>query len=154
MFSLFSNRRKKEEKRGEEEKPGRAFKRLMLGEYFGLQDKQAPKEAHQRAMQRKTNEIKRLQLKPAHLRYIRKTRIEKGEEHTYVAGAHVAFQKEEYNERWHMVHVTEVSFLVRAEEFDTFQTLCGVRFEDFRDLTDFEYKGKERRKKPREMPTL
>jgi len=72
-----------------------------------------------------------------------------------ISSAHVVFQKEVLAEKWNMIHVTEISFVVQYCDFEEFEKMSGVKLnEDFRDLTsetkNTSYKGKERRKEKRE----
>jgi len=145
---------KKEEEK-EPEAPGRTFKRMLTGDYFGLRNPDADAQAIQRAKEEKIRQIKELELKPVYLRY----RLQKGADDAVrkedIEAAYVAFQKEEYDPKLNMVHVTEISFIVSRDEFAEFETMAGVSLEkDFRNLYDNgePYKGEERRKKPRKSP--
>ncbi len=146
----------KEEKAKEEEKPGRTFKRVLTGDYFGLQNPEASSEEIAVAKQEKIDTIRTLGLKPVFLRYaLKKQMLSDGI--PKITAAHVAFQGEILDEKWNMVHVTEVSFIVPKEEFEEFEKMAEVSLEkDFRDLTEYDgkklYEGKERRKKPRSSP--
>jgi hypothetical protein len=145
---------RKEEKKEEEEAPGRTFKRILTGDYFGLRNPDATAEMVQVAKQDKIDQIRELGLTPKFLRYARKKTLESPDE-IVITAAHVVFQKEEYDDKLHMIHVTEISFLVPKEEFEEFERMAGVSLkDDFRDLYEAEqaYKGKERRKKPRSSP--
>ena len=151
LKKLFGIKEKHEE---EKEKPGRTFRRVLTGDYFGLRNPDATPEAVQAAKQDKVDQIAALGLKPKFLRYARKRTVENPEEEV-VTAVHVVFQKEEYDEKLHMVHVTEISFIVPKEEFEEFEQMAGVSLkDDFRDLYEAEqaYKGEERRKKPRSSP--
>jgi len=71
-----------------------------------------------------------------------------------ILSVHVVFQKEVLAEKWNMVHVTEVSFIVNYVDFEEFEKMAGVSLKsDFRDLTPTEntaqYSGEERRKEKR-----
>jgi hypothetical protein len=143
----------KEESKNEEEAPGRTFRRILTGDYFGLRNPDATPEMVQQAKQEKIEQIRELGLKPMFLRYARK-KTQDGETEE-IEAAHVVFQKEEYDEKLHMIHVTEISFIVSKEEFDEFEKMAEVSLsEDFRDLyhADKAYKGEERRKSPRPSP--
>ncbi len=146
----------KEEKVKEEEKPGRTFKRVLTGDYFGLQNPEASSEDVVAAKQEKIDTIRTLGLKPVFLRYTLKKQI-LSDGIPKITAAHVAFQSEILDEKWNMVHVTEVSFIVPKEEFEEFEQMAGVRLEnDFRDLTEYDgkklYERQERRKKTRPFP--
>ena len=149
---LFANN---EENKEEEEKPGRTFKRVLTGDYFGLRNPDADTEAVQRAKEDKIRQIEELGLKPVYLRY--RLRKEAGEtpQKEDIEAAYVAFQKEEYDPKLNMVHVTEISFIVSKDEFTEFEAMAGVSLEnDFRNLYDNAkpYEGVDRRKKPRKSP--
>ena len=72
-----------------------------------------------------------------------------------ISSVHVVFQKEVLAEKWNMIHITELSFVVNYVDFEEFEKMSGVSLNnDFRDLTSEDkstpYKGKERRKEKRE----
>jgi len=137
----------------EEEPPGRTFKRILTGDYFGLRNEQASETEIYEAKRKKIDQIEALGLKPKFLRYAMQKSIETGEE--TIRAAHVVFQKEEFDEKLHMVHVTEISFIVFKEEFEEFESMAGVSLQkDFRNIYEAEskYEGKERRRKPRPSP--
>jgi hypothetical protein len=155
MISWFKKLLGKEQP-PQEEKPGRIFKRILTGEYFGLQSPDATQEQIRQAKAEKIDTIRQLDLKPMYIRYAIKKNMKTAYQPA-VTAAHVVFQKEVLDQKWHMVHVTEVSFIVPAEEFEEFETMAGVSMEkDFRDLTDYEgvkhYTGEERRKLPIQYP--
>ena len=136
----------KEEKEVVADPPGRTFKRILTGEYFGCEKNETDTHKIAQAKQNKIDQIKELELVPMFIRY------------TYmkdsIASAHVAFQKEVHNKKWNMIHVTEISFTLYRDDFDDFEKMSGVRLsEDFRDLTAYKnedtYKGTERRKEKR-----
>jgi hypothetical protein len=139
----------------EEEPPGRTFTRVDEGDYFGAADKYASKWKHEKARALKCARIKELGLKPAHARFIKKKRYINGTTREVTVGVIVSFRKERYNERQHMIHVSEMRFFVRAEEFEIFTQMCDVKLSDFRDLGEQRYEGIERRRAPRrEMPAI
>jgi hypothetical protein len=150
MIRLLKKLLVRTETKREEDLPGRTFKRILTGEYFGLQDTNASKEAIEAAKKDKIDKIKSLHLSPKFIRYISKKSFVNN--HTpEVKAAHVVFQNEIYDEKWHMVHVTEVSFIVPKEEFSEFEEMAGVTLsKDFRDLTEYpgkpKYQGVERRR--------
>ena len=136
----------KEEKEIIADPPGRTFKRVLTGDYFGYDKNETDIDKIAKAKESKIAQIKELELVPMFIRY---TYIQDS-----VSSAHVAFQKEVHNKKWNMMHVTEVSFTVMYEDFNEFEKMSGVRLsEDFRDLTvynnDDAYKGIERRKEKR-----
>ena len=141
----------KEEDSPASDPPGRTFKRILTGRYFGCENKEAGTEEIQKAKQSKIDKIRELELEPMFLRY---TYEVDNDLSSKVASAHVAFQKEIFAQKWNMVHVTEVSFIVESTEFEEFEKMAGVSLEkDFRNLTtvtEHTYKGKERRKRKRE----
>jgi len=155
MIRLFKKLFGVEEKCEEaEDAPGRTFKRILTGDYFGLRNPDADAETIRIAKQDKIDQIRELGLVPKFLRYARKRRVD-GQGETEITAAHVVFQKEEYDEKLNMVHVTEISFIVPKEEFEEFERMAGVSLEsDFRNLYEDEglYKGKERRRTPRPSP--
>ena len=140
---------KKEEQAVIPDPPGRTFKRVPTGKYFEGEYAPEEKENIAKAKQSKIDQIKALELLPKFLRY--KFEHKESEEAT---AAYVVFQKELFDEKWNMVHVTEVSFCLKAPDFQEFEEMAGVSLKnDFRDLTDVNnetYKGKERRKEERE----
>ena len=140
----------------EPEVPARTFRRVLTGDYFGLRNTDATAEMIQTAKQEKIDQIRSLGLKPKYLRYARKKSIENPESADILA-AHVVFQNEEYDEKLHMIHVTEISFIVPKKEFEEFEKMAEVNLQkDFRDLFKDEQehlsKGEERRGKPRTSP--
>ncbi len=143
-----------EEGRDEGDRPARTFKRILTGDYFGLRAADADPHEIQKAKQEKIAQIKALGLSPKFLRYIRQRNDDTFSEESIVA-AHVVFQKEEYDEKLQMIHVTEISFIVSKEEFAEFEEMAEVRLkDDFKDLyeADKKYDGEERRKSPRPTP--
>ena len=119
--------------------PGRTFKKVLTGEYFDGAKKDADAVATARAKQDKIDQIETLELLPKFLRYT----YEKEE----LLSAHVAFQKEVFARKWNMIHVTEISFTVKASDIEEFEKMAGVSLKnDFKDLTEVHYEGKERRK--------
>jgi predicted N-acyltransferase len=108
------------------------------------------------AKQRKIDQISELELIPMFIRYSYKNKIETHTEdnNSEISSAHVVFQKEVLAEKWNMIHVTELSFVVNNADFDEFEKMSGFSLNDnFRDLTAEEknqpYKGKERRQEKR-----
>ncbi len=136
----------KEEKEVVADPPGRTFKRILTGDYFGCEKNEADKHKIAQAKQNKIDQINELELVPMFIRYQYMN--------DSVISAHVAFQKEVHAEKWNMTHITEISFTVYYDEFDEFEQMSEVRLnEDFRDLTTYNnedaYKGVERRKEKR-----
>jgi len=117
--------------------PGRTFKKVLTGEYFDGGKKDA--DATARSKQDKIDQIDTLELLPKFVRFS----YEKEE----LVSAHVAFQKEVFARKWNMIHVTEISFTVKASDFEEFEKMADVSLKnDFKDLTEVQYNGKERRK--------
>ena len=136
--------------KSEDDTPGRTFKRILTGDYFGLRNPVATPDMIKKAKQDKIDKIKELGVKPMFLRYARKKKP--GSDEETISAAHVVFQKEEYDDKLHMIHVTEISFIVSRDEFEEFEQMAGVKLkEDFKDLYEVEkaYDGEERRTKPR-----
>ena len=136
----------KEEEKVVTDPPGRTFKRVLTGEYFGCEKNETDTDKIAQAKQNKIDQIKELELVPMFIRYTHKK--------DSIASAHVAFQKEVHNKKWNMTHVTEISFTLYHDDFNEFEKMSSVRLsEDFRDLTAYKnedtYKGTERRKEKR-----
>ena len=126
--------------------PGRTFKRILTGDYFGCEKNETDTSKIVQAKQSKINQIKELELVPMFIRY---TYMKES-----IVFAHIAFQKEVLNKKWNMTHITEISFTLYYADFDEFEQMSEVRLsEDFRDLTTYEnddvFKGEERRKEKR-----
>ncbi len=138
--------------------PGRTFKRVLTGDYFGLQNPDDTGQKHEAAKKKKIEIIRNLELKPMFLRYAFKKNLLKEGSEPEITAAHVAFQKEVFDEKWNMVHVTEVSFIIPRSEFEQFEKMAGISLKnDFRDLSEYNekqqnYNGKERRRTPRPSP--
>ena len=120
--------------------PGRTFKKVLTGDYFDGAKKDA--DAIARSKQDKIDQINTLELLPKFLRFT----YEKEEP----ISVRVAFQKEVFARKWNMIHVTEISFTVKASDFEEFEKMAGVSLKnDFKDLTEVQYEGKERRQSQR-----
>ena len=137
--------------------PGRTFKRVDTGRYFGCENVITDEERIAEAKQKKIDQIAKLKLIPMFIRYAYKNTIGTPTEdsHLEISSVHVVFQKEVLAKKWNMVHVTEISFTVNYADFEEFEKMSGVSLKsDFRDLTSYEnstpYKGEERRKEKRE----
>ena len=143
---------KKQETEYVPDPPGRTFKRILTGRYFGCEDINADEDSIAKAKQDKIDQIKELELVPMFLRYAyddTKKRISQ-EEENHPVSVHVAFQKEVFAEKWNMVHVTEISFTVFYADFDEFEKMSGFSLaDDFRDLSSTTFNGKDRRKEKR-----
>ncbi len=144
---------KKKEKEYVPDPPGRTFKRILTGRCFGCEDINANEDNIAKAKQKKIDQIQELELLPMFLKYSYKDSKEE-ENDQKISSAHIAFQKEVLDEKWNMVHITEISFTVDSSEFDEFQKMSGVSLnKDFRDLTPKSdnpvYQGEERRKEGR-----
>jgi len=122
--------------------PGRTFKKVLTGEFFSSEKEGVDEAFIEKSKQEKIDKINALELKPKFVRF------------TYKEGiplcSHVAFQKEVFAKKWNMIHVTEISFSIKASDFEAFEKMAKVSLNnDFKDLTDVSYKGKERRKEQR-----
>jgi hypothetical protein len=132
--------------------PGRTFKRVLTGEYFGYkQYSDKDPQSCLKEKQNKINKIRELNLTPKYIRY---TYQKSSDGSQFIKHAYVSFQKEVLAEKWNMLHVTEISFIVYAYDFQEFEEMANVSLEhDFQilDSQNQPYKGKERRKKPRKL---
>ncbi len=163
MLEIFKNLfGKKKEEEYVPDPPGRTFKRILTGKYFGCANLNADKISITKAKQRKIDQIAELELIPMFIRYsykdTYKRRARKGEDRSEpeVSSVHVVFQKEVFAEKWYMTHVTEISFTVNRFDFEEFEKMSGVSLnDDFRDLSSegnpAAFKGKERRKEKRDI---
>jgi hypothetical protein len=148
--SLFGMKREEEYT---PEPPGRVFNRILTGDSFGTLAPDADTSMVAKSKQDKIEKIKELDLKPMFLRYsFDRSSPEK------IISAHVVFQKEEHVESRNMVYITEISFDVKQEDFEEFESMAGVNLEkDFRNLTEINnatYQGEERRKEERDYPSV
>jgi hypothetical protein len=144
---LFSE--KKEEKTPPET-PGRIFNRILTGKYFGCSEDICDEERIKAAKQEKIKQIKELGLFPKFKRYLPSPSQRSNGSETYEEprAVHIVFQKEAIHNS--MIHITEISFIVKQCDFEEFEQMSGVSLEkDFRDLTDYVYNGEERRKEER-----
>lgn len=141
---------RKEEKEFIPDPPGRTFKRVPTSRYFEGEYPPEETESITKAKESKIKQIKTLELLPKFIRY----RF-KDNENKEKSAAYVIFQKEIFDEKWNMVHVTEVSFCVKSKDFREFEEMAGVSLHhDFKDLTQINnetYEGEERRKEKREI---
>ena len=130
--------------------PGRTFNRVLTGRYFGCEDKNADEAAIAKAKQEKIDQIRELELVPMFVRFTYDDTQEE-EEDMQPTSADVSFQKEVFAKNWNMVHVTEISFTVLSSDFAEFEEMSGVSLtQDFRDLTNTTFSGKDRRKQKRD----
>lgn len=130
--------------------PGRTFNRVLTGRYFGCEDKNADEADIAKAKQEKIDQINELELIPMYVRFTYDDRDD-NDTQEHPTSAHVSFQKEVFAKNWNMVHVTEISFTVFRSDFKEFEKMSGVSlFEDFRDLSNTSFSGKDRRKETRE----
>ncbi len=153
MIEIFKNLFAKKKEEYIPNPPGRTFNRILTGRYFGGEDVNADKSTIAKAKQEKINQINELELVPKFIRYSYENTNKKNTqiEENYPVSAHVAFQKEVFAEKWNMVHVTEISFIVYYSDFDEFEKMSGVSLSnDFKDLSSTTFNGKDRRKKKRE----
>lgn len=149
--NIFSKKNKKEYT---PDPPGRTFKRILTGRYFGCEDITADASKIAQAKQEKIDQIRELELIPMFIRFTYETTQVEAHDKK-VLSAHVAFQKEVLAKKWNMIHVTEISFTIKHDDFDEFEQMSGVSLtKDFRDLTSNSdtpaYQGEERRKNRRE----
>lgn len=155
---------KKKEKEYVSDPPGRTFKRIETGRYFGCEDVNADESSVAKAKQRKIDQISELELIPMFTRYSYEDTSKNksgtpAEEHhpdPEVSSVHVVFQKEVFAEKWNMTHVTEISFTVNRSDFEEFEKMSGISLsDDFRDLSSegnsAAFNGKDRRKEKREI---
>ena len=150
LKKLFANNKTSESLK---DQPGRTFKRIDLGRFFGCELNVNDDIRILEAKNKKIEQIKALELEPKFLRYTYHS-LRKEDADNLPLSVHVAFQKEVFAEKWNMIHITEISFIVNAAEFDEFEAMSGFTLEkDFRNLTveenEHPYEGKERRKKNR-----
>jgi chloramphenicol O-acetyltransferase len=117
--------------------PGRTFKRILTSDYFGNN-----KETQIKIVQK----IQEYGLQPKYINYTYQG--------TEVISAHVAFQKEVLAEKWNMLHITEISFTIYANDFEEFEEMSKVCLEtDFRDVSVVSndgYQCQERRQQMRD----
>ena len=141
--------------------PGRTFKRILTSHYFSGQVlHNCDGEDSTKAKQNKINLITEHKLLPMYVRYTYKetknhSLLEEEHNPDNIISAYVAFQKEIFDEKWNMIHVTELSFVLNRKEFEEFEAMAQVSLEnDFRDLTAFNndsLRNIEYRKEPREI---
>jgi len=134
----------------EEEKPARTFNKILTGKYYGLDDNTADKTFIKELKDKKVHQIKELELKPKFIRYIYERGVENYTIEAAIA-AQVSFQKERYSRKRQMIHVTEMSFIVKAEDFNELEKKLGLSLSnDFRHLApENTFNGEERRKQKR-----
>ncbi len=147
--NLFGGKKKKEYIPNP---PGRTFRRILTGRYFGCENENADENSVTKAKQEKIDQIKELGLVPMFIKYsyddTKRRNLKAGESDP--VSAHVAFQKEIFAEKWNMIHVTEISFTVYRADFNEFEKMSGVSLsEDFRNLSSITFNGKDRRKEKR-----
>ena len=133
-----------------EDKPGRTFNKILTGKYYGLDDKNADKTLISELKAKKIDQIQELELKPKYLRYNYAKNTEEYKIENAIS-VQVAFQKERYSQKRQMIHVSEMSFIVKAEDFDEFEKKLDISLQnDFRHLeSENTFDGKERRKEKR-----
>lgn len=144
---------KKQEEKNIPDPPGRTFKRILTGRYFGCEDANADEITIAKAKQEKINQINELGLTPMFVRVTYKDiKNNKAPEENQPLSAHVTFQKEVFAEKWNMIHITEISFTVYYADFDEFEIMSGLSLtKDFRNLSSITFNGKDRRKEKREV---
>jgi len=130
--------------------PGRTFKRIHTGDYFSSEATDADREMIRKSKQNKIDKIKEWELKPKYVRFKFNGKDPENDEKKELLFIHVVFQKEVFAKKWNMIHVTEISFKVRAADIEEFEQMAEVRVnEDFTDLTEIHYGGEERRRSQR-----
>lgn len=153
MIKIFKNLfGRKKEKEYIPYPPGRTFNRILTGRYFGCENKNADEKSVAKAKQEKIDQIKELGLIPMFIKYsyVDTKRRDAKTGNNDPVSVHVAFQKEVFAEKWNMIHVTEISFIVYHRDFDEFEKMSGVSLDkDFRNLSATTFKGKDRRKEKR-----
>lgn len=153
MIEMLKNLFSKKQEEHVPDPPGRTFNRVLTGRFFGCEDKNADEESIAQAKQDKIDQIQELELKPMFVRFTYKDTSDDNvaDEARIPISAHVAFQKEVFAEKWNMIHVTEISFTVDSTEFEEFEKMARVSLKnDFRDLTNTKFAGKDRRKERRD----
>lgn len=154
MIGLFKNVfAKKKEKEYVPDPPGRTFKRILTGRCFGCENINANEDNIAKAKRGKIDQIQELELLPMFIKYTYENSKKEADDQK-ISSVHVAFQKEVLDQKWNMLHITEISFTVDRSEFDEFERMSGVSLhKDFRDLTPnsdaVAYRGEERRKERR-----
>jgi len=145
MFKSIKNIFNTQPKNKKTDSPGRTFKRILTGDYFGLKDASADYTLQTEAKNKKIAQIKAMNLQPKYVRY--------NKSNSKIISAHVSFQKEELAVKWNMLHITEISFMVYKSDFQEFESMTNLKLnKDFRDVTQNDtnsYSGLERRKKER-----
>lgn len=142
MFKAIRNMFKGKKEEVTTDPPGRTFKRVLTGDYFSCEASEADEAMIEESKHSKIEQIKNLGLEPKFVRFTYKNND--------IDTAYVAFQKEVFAKKWNMIHVTEISFTVRANNIAEFEKMAGVSLkDDFNDLTEVTYDGQERRKEER-----
>ncbi|HFQ61154.1 MAG TPA: hypothetical protein ENK39_02490 [Epsilonproteobacteria bacterium] len=138
MFQFFKNLFSSTHQDTNTNPPGRTFKRVLTGDYFGYkEDTHSDTTSATIEKQHKLDQIKALSLQPLYVRYTCET-TPKNADIPSITNAHVVFQKEVLAEKWNMLHVTEISFTIYAADFKEFEEMSGYSLAiDFRDLTGY-----------------
>lgn len=122
--------------------PGRIFKRIDTGMYFGFKNTNIDESIVTREKQRQIDQIAKLALLPVSIKYYYKGRRgSQTEDHEVIEALHayLVFQKEVFAEKWNMIHITEISFIVNHFDFNEFEKMSGFRLsKDFNTLTPME----------------
>lgn len=144
---LFS---KPQEPEPAEDKPGRTFNKILTSKYFGLEDNRADKTLIAELKEKKISQINDLQLAPKFARYLYSKDVEDYTKEEPI-GVQLSFQKETHRKKRNMIHVSEMSFVVKSEDFDEFEQKLEVSLlNDFKHLApENTFKGTERRKQTR-----
>jgi hypothetical protein len=129
-----------------EDPPGRTFKRVLTGDYFSCEKEGVDQKFIEISKQDKIDQIKTFELTPKFVRFSYEKNSFADVEDQKPLFAHVTFQKEVFAKKWNMLHVTEIAFTVRAANFEEFEEMAEVNLKtDFKDLTEVQYRGEERR---------
>lgn len=130
--------------------PGRTFKRVLTGDYFSCEKENADPSFIEKSKQDKIDQINTLALEPKFVRFNYKKESSGELDIQDALSAHVVFQKEIFAQKWNMIHITEISFTIRASNFEEFEKMSTFSLkEDFKDLTEIQYRGEERRQAQR-----
>ena len=129
-----------------EDKPGRTFNKILTSKYFGLEDNRADKTLIAELKEKKISQINDLQLVPKFARYLYTKDVEDYTKEEPI-GVQLSFQKETHRKKRNMIHVSEMSFIVKSEDFDEFEQKSKVNLSnDFKHLApENTFNGIERR---------
>ena len=148
LKKLFSAPKEEEPK----ESVGRTFNRILTSKYFGLENDDADRALALELKKKKVDQIKALGLTPKFARYLYEKELESYTNEQPIA-LQVSFQKERYSQKRQMLHVSEMAFIVKLENFKEFEKMFNLSIEkDFIHLApEGSYQGEERRKTTRTL---